>query len=109
GEHSFLRWFAMSTDRLYPQSGNATRCQYRQQFLFKGEEICVERVEWHLHRVKRESRVQHSQMYIRILMTAEAGKAYLSLLLRFFQGFRRSVWPDKLLWVIRERDSVNLP
>src|SRR5258708_8668282 len=100
----------MAAQRLHAECCNAATIQLWQDLPFEtSDEAVIECVQWHLNRIERKSRIQHSQMHHWVLVSGESHKSRLAILLCFGQRLRRSIWPNEELRVILESHSVNLP
>src|ERR1700735_156449 len=80
---AFLDRLTVSAQGLHAQRSNAAANQLRQDLNFKAMKVCVKRIQRHLHCVKREIRLEHTQVNGWIFMAGKTEETNFSLLFRF--------------------------
>jgi hypothetical protein len=69
----------------------------------------VEGIDWHLHRVKVKSAIEHFEMDRRIFVAGEADEAHLALLFGGRERLQHSVGVVCLVGIVIVNDLVDLP
>src|ERR1700727_2140678 len=88
-DDTFLNSVTVAVQRFHAERRNAALVQFGQDLALEASEICIEGVEWHLNGVEGKSSFQHSQMYLRILVSGESDEANLAIFFRLLQCFGR--------------------